>query len=392
MIIKLKVILNNSILIISLNIFTFLINIYFLTRKNKYKFNNVDLFQIYHLRKSFIQISNFLNTKYFYNKKVDINNSQTRNNKEKIILIDFVDFLYNNKKFIGYLRHIFPKNRYNYKFVLDTNNPDYVIFDVFGCQHNNPKYNRSIKIAFFSENILPDFNEADYALAHAHFFYLDRYFKYPSYIWNFNKYFHYRKYNLEKIRKEVLKSSIRSKFCAAVISSNYSFQFRLDFIKELNKYKKVDMGGKAYNNIGSKVLNKINFLSSYKFSIAMENTDGDGYITEKILESFIAGTIPIYYGNYMVDEYINPKAYILIKGKKDIKNKINYIKKIDNDNNLYMSILREKVFLWDNVSKIIENERLLFFQHIFEQNINFSKRIDDSNRPLKCELEENYII
>jgi hypothetical protein len=216
---------------------------------------------------------------------------------------------------------------------------------------------------------------------------LDRYFKYPSYIWNFRNFFHYRKYNLEKIRKEVLESSIRSKFCAAVISNNQSFSsFRIDFIKELNKYKKVDMGGFAFNNIGGKVLNKTYFLSSYKFSIAMENSDGDGYISEKIIESFIAGTIPIHYGDYMLDEYINPKAYILIKGKKDIKNKINYIKKIDNDNNLYMSILREKVFLWDNVSEIIENDKSLFFHHIFEQNKNFSKRIDDSNQALKCKI------
>jgi hypothetical protein len=38
------------------------------------------------------------------------------------------------------------------------------------------------------------------------------------------------------------------------------------------------------------------------------------YISEKIIESFIAGTIPIYYGDYLVDEYIiikiNPKVYI----------------------------------------------------------------------------------
>ena len=64
------------------------------------------------------------------------------------------------------------------------------------------------------------------------------------------------------------------------------------------------------------VKNKIEFLSSYKFSISMENSEGDGYVTEKIIESFIAGTIPIYYGDYMIDEYINPKAYILIKYHK----------------------------------------------------------------------------
>ena len=132
-----------------------------------------------------------------------------------------------------------------------------------------------------------------------------------------------RNYDISNIRKKVLKLPIRSKFCAAVISNNdtYSY-FRLQFIKELNKYKQVDMGGYVFNNIGRKVKNKIEFLSSYKFSISMENSNGDGYVSEKIIESFIAGTIPIYYGDYMIDEYINPKAYILIKGEKKMKKKI----------------------------------------------------------------------
>ena len=85
------------------------------------------------------------------------------------------------------------------------------------------------------------------------------------------------------------------------------------------------MGGKVLNNIGKKVENKIEFLSNYKFSISMENSNGDGYVSEKIVESLIAGTIPIYYGDYMIDEYINPKAYILIKGQKDELSKIEYI-------------------------------------------------------------------
>ena len=43
------------------------------------------------------------------------------------------------------------------------------------------------------------------------------------------------------------------------------------------------MGGKYNNNIGGRVLNKTKFLNSYKFSIAMENSNGDGYISEKII-------------------------------------------------------------------------------------------------------------
>ena len=70
------------------------------------------------------------------------------------------------------------------------------------------------------------------------------------------------------------------------------------------------MGGMYENNVGRYVRNKISFLSNYKFSIAMENSEGQGYISEKIFDSFIAGTIPIYYGGYMIDEFIVSLRYI----------------------------------------------------------------------------------
>ena len=100
----------------------------------------------------------------------------------------------------------------------------------------------------------------------------------------------------------------------------------------------------------------------------MENSEGDGYISEKILDAFMAGTIPIYYGDYMVDEYINPKAYILIKGEKDIYKKIDYIKKIDNNDELYKNILKENVLLDKNIVNDTENELTEFLYHIFEQD------------------------
>ena len=187
---------------------------------------------------------------------------------------------------------------------------------------------------------MPDLNFADYAIGHYHINYLDRFFKYNIFFWtNFN--------DIDKKRKELLNSPIRKKFCGAVIS-NCENNFRLKFIERLNNYKKVDMGGKCKNNINGRVTNKIEFLSSYKFSIAIENSNGDGYLSEKIVESFLAGTIPIYYGDYLLDEFINPKSVILIKGEKDIDKKIEYIKQIDKDDNLYKDLMREKPIIDDN--------------------------------------------
>ena len=70
----------------------------------------------------------------------------------------------------------------------------------------------------------------------------------------------------------------------------------------------------------------------------------------------------------MIDEYINPKSYILIKGEKDILKKIEYIKKIDNDINLYRSILKENVILEENIHNNNDKELKQFLVHIFEQD------------------------
>ena len=64
------------------------------------------------------------------------------------------------------------KNKFVIKF--NKNKPDYLIYNVFGNNHLSPKYNNSIKISIFTENTIPDFNEADYAISHYHINYLDR--------------------------------------------------------------------------------------------------------------------------------------------------------------------------------------------------------------------------
>jgi hypothetical protein len=257
--------------------------------------------------------------------------------------------------------------------VLDKENPDYLMYATFGCEYLDKKYNNTIKIAFYTENQIPDLNYADYAVGLSHISYLDRFFTYPYFVFHINR----EKLNIENFtiaRENALKNQ-RTKFCAAVISNPEGM--RIWFINELNKYKTIDMGGRYHNNIGGNVNNKIEFLSSYKFSLGLENSEGDGYITEKIIDSFLAGTIPIYYGDYTVDEHINTKTYILIRDRGDINLKIEYIKKIDNDDELYKSILREKLFIDDNVREKVDNSRKKFMLNIFEQNIEFAKRKDN---------------
>ena len=52
------------------------------------------------------------------------------------------------------------------------------------------------------------------------------------------------------------------------------------------------------------------YFTPYRFALVMENDNAPGYITEKILNAFLAGCIPIYYGTEEVFDVFNKDAFI----------------------------------------------------------------------------------
>ena len=343
------------------------------SRKNKpisAEFREIDYHYIKMFSSTFKEISNNLTQKFY--PKLSLNNtlniSLIKNSTKTKIKLYYRNI---NIRWINLIKEDI-KEQYEIEFDLD--NPDYLIYSTFGCEHMSSKYNKAIKIAFFTENQLPDLNVADYAIGFGHINHLDRYFTFP-YIVHILSLKNRTSKDFEIVRDKVLSSEKRKKFCAAVISNPIGFRF--NFMKKLNKYKIADNGGYSHNNVGSPVHSKKEFLMEYKFSFGMENSEADGYASEKILDSLWAGTIPIYYGDYMIDEYINPKTYILIRGGYEVEEKIEYIKKIDNDDNLYRSILKEKVFIDDFFVDNIINERKKFLLHIFDQKKEYAKRVDN---------------
>ena len=190
--------------------------------------------------------------------------------------------------------------------------------------------------------------------------------------------FLFYKQQIKNARKNVTK--IREKFCGAMIS-NRRGKFRNIFIEELSKYKTIDNAGKYNKNVNfiekpntDKYQQKINFLKQYKFSIAMENSFNTGYVSEKILTCFLAGTIPIYYGDITLESFINPKTFIQIKPWDDITEKIKLIKKIDNDDKLYFSMMNEELNLDTLFIKLQDQDYQDMADYIFFQDKKMARR------------------
>lgn len=68
---------------------------------------------------------------------------------------------------------------------------------------------------------------------------------------------------------------------------------------------------KPYKSYRGSVDDKFGTLAQYRFCICFENeATMPGYITEKIFDCLVAGTIPIYLGAPNVSDYIPPDAFI----------------------------------------------------------------------------------
>ena len=275
--------------------------------------------------------------------------------------MQYIDFLKTNLN-----------DKYNFE-IVDV--PDYLLFSFYGTKHKEGKYRDSVKIAIYEEGYIPSFNSEDYTFGVAHIYYLDRYFRKATlleYIGNL------KNEDFQKARNIALKGPKREKFCAAVLNHERNEDhFREKFVYELSKYKLVDLGGEINNTIGYNVTNNIEFFSKYKFSIAFEKNSGDGYATGHIINSLLAGTIPIYYGDYLIDEYINPNTYILVRNELDLLDKIEYIKEIDQNDELYKQFLSQDVLIDEDIVKKRKKQEIEYWSHIFRPDKYDAKRIDN---------------
>lgn len=286
-----------------------------------------------------------------------------------------------NKEFWNYLL-----DRLKEQFeIIFSDDPDYLIC---GCFSNEFMKYDCIKIQVIGENITPDFNLFDYAIGFDFIEFEDRYVRYPIYpYWMADfklagqKHLQTDEYFLSK-----------DKFCNFIYSNNkWNDKIRNEFFDALSQYKRVDAGGKVNNNIGYSVKDKREFQEQYKFSIAFENSRKNGYTTEKIINAFAAGTIPIYWGNPLIVKEFNAKAFINVFEYASLEDCVKRVAEIDQREDLYLQMQHEPIFVQDSVGKIYYNQPDIlvdFFTSIFEKPYEEAKKIFNGNTGYNSEYRK----
>ena len=105
----------------------------------------------------------------------------------------------------------------------------------------------------------------------------------------------------------------KTRFCHFLYTNPHGTE-RVAFARRLLREHPVDCLGPVLNNAPkiprTSFADTVRMLSPYKFGIAFENHMRPGYTSEKIMQCFLAGNVPVYWGNPEVAQLFNPAAFI----------------------------------------------------------------------------------
>ncbi len=272
--------------------------------------------------------------------------------------------------------------RTRYNVILDEKNPEFLFYANPFFQNNT--YQDCVKIFFTGENISPNFNMADYAIGFDFLTFADRYFRLPLFY-------------LNKNITHKSQNPLERKFCNFIYSnSRFSDPFRGELFHALSSYRQVDSGGGLFNNIGGKIENKFLWQQEYKFSIASENSAKIGYTTEKILDALQANTVPIYWGNPLIEEDFSKDCFINAMNFSSLQELVEYIKFLDQNDEEYLKILNAP---WQTNSNLLRDaqktpaaeheEFKKFLFTIFDQEPEQAKRIPNYGNTQIIDILQN---
>jgi len=260
---------------------------------------------------------------------------------------------------------ITPILKRNFEIILDKKNPDVVFHSIFGNANSSFKCK---KILFIAENIRNNYNDnirnnINIALNEASAtigFDPPTLTNYRLPLWQV---YILLKPELKDRLFERRRLENFERFCAFTVSNPSNF-IRNGAYLQLSQYKPVYSYGRYLTND----LSLINYSKekywrdakdefflkhSHKFMLAYENTIFRYYCTEKLMDAFLAGSMPIYMGDPRVNEDWNEKAFLNAKDLGD--NFLDTIKRMDQDDEFFYSKYNEPIFTNEQKQKLENN-------------------------------------
>ena len=247
---------------------------------------------------------------------------------------------------IGFFEKLLPHTKLsNYEITRDINKANVLIDAGKPIDNIRTIKDWKYKINFIGEPVLPDYEKYDIVLSGV--MRIANIVDVPvsvMYILGNNFMTQLENNNVEHV-------NIPNNFGCFIVSNN-NCPTRNKMFQMLNKYKKVNSGGRHLNNIGYIVggnwwsIEYINYISRHKFMICFENTKMETYSTEKIVNAYLAGVIPIYWSSHHIKNLFNSESMLFLEDETDesFQKLINRVIELDNDDAKYVEFKKHPIF------------------------------------------------
>jgi len=133
---------------------------------------------------------------------------------------------------------------------------------------------------------------------------------------------------------------------ALFMSGEVETSGRSAFVRELMQYLDVHSFGRMFHNRDipeyarqqTTTSVKHAVISQYKFTLALENTIQDDYVTEKFYQPLIAGSIPVYLGAPNIAQFAPaPNSYIDVSTFRNTQQLAEYLQRVSKDKRMFDS-------------------------------------------------------
>ena len=232
-----------------------------------------------------------------------------------------------------------------------TSNPheaDLVVTSVFGNVCIDP----AKSLAFIGENIRPNFVNYNYSLSFDYDSYGNRNCRLPLWYarlaWpgfvqkprkpNSHNHGYEDLIDIKSLlRPRTLDISQKNKFCAMIAGNPEGL--RVILYNSISQYKQVDGYGNMFGN--SLRQSKFDILPEYKFCLCPENSIYDGYVTEKLVDAYAGGTVPIYSGDFSVSADFDNNAFLNYQEDIRMDWLVEHISELDKNIELYRFVYEQ---------------------------------------------------
>jgi hypothetical protein len=108
---------------------------------------------------------------------------------------------------------------------------------------------------------------------------------------------------------------------------------RIKAVKELEKFFPVAKYGGYYEN---PVDSKLSIGREHRFSLCFENELTPGYHTEKLLQAWSMGAVPLYFGDTTVNSEFNSKSFVNLNDFESIADFVSFVSRMSEEDCLAM--------------------------------------------------------